>query len=54
MFCCFFTGFILDATGMYEYVYTFSGSVLLLAAMCLVMILIVEALKKKCAKPTQQ
>ena len=39
---------------MYEYVYIFSGSVLLIAAMCLVMILIVEALKKKCAKPTQQ
>ena len=48
VFCCLFlVGYILDITEQFEYVYIFSGSLLLLAAFCLLMIPVIGVIKRK-------
>ena len=44
------SGLILDATGRYEYVYLFSGSLLLMAALSLSAIPLIECVKNKFSK----
>ena len=42
----YFAGFILDGTGSYQYVFMFAGSILLLAAVSLILIPFAEAIKR--------